>query len=253
MFFRDFLKGEFKKEGVDVGQLQTDEEANAGFMSILVTPDGERTVFCNRGANTCLDPEKIDQDYVKKADILHVSGYTFIQPPQRGAGRQIIGVAEEEGLQISLDLGLMSLKEVREEIESIMPSVDLLLLSEPELRILSNLEDRKEAGKQLLEKGPSVVVLKLGKKGCLTLTKEKESFAKGFSTNIVDMTGAGDAFNAAFIGGFERGWDLDRVTRFANTTGGISATNIGARSGLPEFGEVEKLLRRETSVENQGD
>lgn len=147
----------------------------------------------------------------------------------------------------------MSLKEVREEIESIIPSVDLLLLSEPELRILSNLEDRKEAGKQLLEKGPSTVVLKLGKKGCLTLTREEESFAKGFSINIVDTTGAGDAFNTAFIVGLEKGWGLDRVTRFANTTGGISATKVGARPGLPEFGEVEKLLRRERSVENQGD
>lgn len=74
-FSKIFLKEEFKKEGVDISQLQTDEGANSGFRSILVTPDGERTMFCNRGANTRLDPEKIDQDYVKKADILHVSGY----------------------------------------------------------------------------------------------------------------------------------------------------------------------------------
>ncbi|KXB03554.1 hypothetical protein AKJ47_01635 [candidate division MSBL1 archaeon SCGC-AAA261G05] len=249
-FFGRFLKREFRKEGVDISQLQTDGKVNSGFMFIMTTPDGERTMLCSRGANTRLALREIDTDYVKDTNNLHISGYSFLEPPQRDAVRQVVKVAENEDCQISLDPGILALKESLEEIESIMPSVDLLFLNKRELRILSDIEDIEVAGRQFLEMGPSTVVLKLGGEGCLALAKGRKSFAKAFPINIVDTTGAGDAFDATFIVGLERGWDLNKITKFANATGAISATKIGARSALPTFSEVEKFLSGEAGVEN---
>lgn len=245
--FSRFLVNEFEERGVEIKQLQRDDELSSGVMFVLITPDGERTMFSDRGANTRTDPKKIDFDYLKDAEYLHVSGYAFISSPQREAGRRIVEEARKKGLKISLDPSVLGAQEASGGIMSVLSQVDLLFLSRDELKVLSDEKDREKAAENLLEAGPSTIAMKLGEEGSLALTEDVRSFSEAFPTEVSGTTGAGDVFNAAFIAGLDRGWDLHKVNRFANAAGAISITELGARTRLPTFEEVESFLKRETN------
>ncbi|KXB07571.1 hypothetical protein AKJ54_00025 [candidate division MSBL1 archaeon SCGC-AAA382K21] len=237
-----FLKKDFEDEGIDIGQVQEDADLSSGVMFVLITPGGERTMFSSRGANSRFNPREMDLECLDGVEYLHISGYAFIQPPQRDAGKRIIKAARGRDLKISLDPSVLGLQKSREEIESILSYPDFLFISEPELRMLTEISDIEEASEQLLEKGPSLIALKMGKKGCYVFTEKKRIFMKAFSTDVRGTTGAGDAFNAAFLVGLDRGWSLEKIAKFANAAGAISVSKFGARSGLPKFKEVESFL-----------
>ena len=59
-----------------------------------------------------------------------------------------------------------------------------------------------------------------------------------FEVNVVDATGAGDAFAAGFIVGVWQGWSLERAARFANAVGGLCVTGLGAAGGVCSLAET---------------
>lgn len=245
--FGEFLVEKFEESGVKIDQLQRDSELSSGVMFVLITPEGERTMFSNRGANTRTDYQEIDFDCLTDAQYLHVSGYAFVTQPQHEAGKRIVEAAKREGLKVSLDPSVLGVQKAPEEIKEILPYVDLLFVSELELGVLSDEEDREEAAEVLLEAGPLIIAMKLGDKGCLALTEHERSFSEAFPAEVVGTTGAGDVFNSAFIAGLDRGWDLDRVTSFANAAGAISVTELGARTKIPTISEIESFLKSENN------
>lgn len=237
-----FLEKDFENEGIDISQVQEDADLSSGVMFVLIIPGGERTMFSSRGANTRFNPREMDLECLDGVNYLHISGYAFIQPPQRDAGKRIIRAAEERDLKISLDPSVLGLQKSQREIESILSYTDFLFISEPELKMLTKISGIEEAAERLLEKGPSLLALKMGRKGCLVLTEKKRVFMKAFPADVRGTTGAGDAFNAAFLVGIDRDWSLERIAKFANAAGAISVSKFGARSALPKFKEVESFL-----------
>ena len=65
-----------------------------------------------------------------------------------------------------------------------------------------------------------------------------------FAVDPVDMTGAGDTFDGAFVVNWLRGMDLSECVRFANAAGALTTTGLGAVTPIPRRAEVEKLLNR---------
>jgi sugar/nucleoside kinase (ribokinase family) len=116
------------------------------------------------------------------------------------------------------------------------------LLSEPEARFLSPLEDRMELAQALLALGPSVVVLKLGGEGCLVATAEEIHHVPGFSVPVVDTVGAGDSFAPAFIAGWLRGGTLRNSAILANAMGALTVTQRGAGTRIPGRDRLLELL-----------
>jgi len=89
---------------------------------------------------------------------------------------------------------------------------------------------------------PQVVVVTLGREGCLAVTADDEVRCPGFETEVVDTTGAGDCFNAAFLTGYLSGWSLERMANFGNAAAALSVTKLGPRAGIPTRKQVLKFL-----------
>ena len=101
--------------------------------------------------------------------------------------------------------------------------------------------DAKQLGEELLERGPGIVLLKLGAKGAMIVDNEIQHI-KGFKVNVADTTAAGDAFNGALAVGLAEGMDLSRAVRFANAAGAKTCETFGAQPALPTRMEVESLM-----------
>jgi sugar/nucleoside kinase (ribokinase family) len=81
-----------------------------------------------------------------------------------------------------------------------------------------------------------------GSEGCRVVTETKSLNVPAFTVEVVDPTGAGDAFVAGVAWGMAQRWPWPEVGRFANAMGALACCSLGAQASLPSLEEVEKLM-----------
>jgi len=105
--------------------------------------------------------------------------------------------------------------------------------------------------KYILDIGPKIVAITKGEKGSFIGTKEVKKFIPSINIEVVDTTGAGDAFIGAFLYLFstmkKRASDLtvnelSEMGSFANAAAALVTTKQGAISALPELDEVQAFM-----------
>jgi sugar/nucleoside kinase (ribokinase family) len=88
----------------------------------------------------------------------------------------------------------------------------------------------------------STVVVKMGGEGCLAKNMTDSLRCPAFKVPVVDVTSAGDIFNAGFLYGFLNGWSLAEAVRFANACGAMSVSKPGSAGMMSGFAEVKEFL-----------
>ena len=96
--------------------------------------------------------------------------------------------------------------------------------------------------KKLSEHGAHLVVYTRGALGCVAHWDNETHFFPAFPTEVVDTTGAGDAFHGAVLYGLYRQWAPEQTIRFAAATAALNCRALGGRTALPERAEVELFL-----------
>ena len=165
------------------------ERSGNGVIVSLVQPTGERTMCADRGVATDLQPEEVDPRWFADCTQLHVSGYALLREPVRFAAASAIAHARRAGARISIDLSSWSVirdygaARFRSELERLAP--DVVFANEDEDEILGG-------------RIPGVVwILKRGAAGASFDGVERAARP----AEVVDSTGAGDAFAAGWIVG----------------------------------------------------
>lgn len=241
--FAELALNRLAAAGVDLSCIQRDDKLTTGLVFIAVTPDGERTMFSCRGANSWLDAARLDEGYIAQADVFHLSGYALLAEPQRRAARRVVERAHRAGVTVSLDVGVEAAARVTEEVKALLPLVNLIFPNQAAAEHLTNRKG-EEAVRALLEYGVETVALKLGERGCV-VGREGEIFSvPTFAVEVQDTTGAGDSFDAGFILG--RLWNLGvcESAILANALGALAASTVGAGDALPGPEKAQALLRR---------
>jgi len=231
------------ESGVDVASVQRDNQASTGLIFIPVTPDGERTMFSHRGANARTDPAAIGPDALDGVRMLHVSGYAFLESPQREAAWRAIELAEQSGVAISLDTGLQPALSLTDDLLRLLPHLAMCVLGMDEAQALVGSTSPADTVAALIECGARTVGLKLGADGCLLADAAHVYHLPAFEVLTVDTTGAGDAFGAGLIFGRLRGLSLPAAGTLATALGSLATTVWGGGSVLPGRAEVIGLLR----------
>ncbi|MEM4879662.1 MAG: sugar kinase [Desulfurococcaceae archaeon] len=241
-----------RSDGVDVSRIRIDEKSVTGIAFVAYKSDGSRRFVFNlkQSASANLSPEDVDPEYISKAKVLHISGSTmYIGKEPREACLKAIEIARSSGLIISLDpnirIELSSIEHIRETFNTIIKNIDIILVGEDELTALTGERETKEAVNKIIGKGPKIVAVKMGKKGSVVFLENGETYkAKAFEVEEVDPTGAGDVFNAAFIYGYLKKWNPEKILLFANAAGAIKVTKQGPMEGPLSINEVVEFLRK---------
>jgi sugar/nucleoside kinase (ribokinase family) len=179
-------------EGFGVEVLGPVVAGDSGIVVSLIAGDGERTMASFRGVADELSPDEIQAEWLA-CDRFHVSGYALDGEPMRSAARRAVLAAREHGARISVDLAAATVVEAvgRGELR------DLLARLSPDV-VLCN-EDEDEAFGGALD-GPTWIV----KRGARGASVDGRDFPAEPVEQVVDSTGAGDAFAAGWIvGGIE--------------------------------------------------
>jgi ribokinase len=232
--------------GVGLDLVQKDAGVPTGLMFTAVTPDGERTMFGQRGANPYTDPATISPDTLRGVDLLHLSGYALLEAPQRQAALRALDLARQRALPVTLDTAYLPALQMPEVLRhQCLPGLDACILGLPEAQAMLGAGEPDAAVSSLLEAGVRLAALKLGAAGCLLADGASRCLSPAFPVNVVDTTGAGDAFSAGVIYARLHGLSLPALGALANALGALAATVPGAGTALPGRAEALAFLRRQ--------
>jgi ribokinase len=122
--------------------------------------------------------------------------------------------------------------------DELLSLVDVLTPNESELRILLGLradDPRPSQGlaRELRARGVENVVVTLGRSGALIMTDDIDTMVPAATVDVVDTTGAGDAFNAGLAVALAEGRDLVDAVCFGVACGGLACTKLGVIPSLP--------------------
>ncbi len=121
---------------------------------------------------------------------------------------------------------------------------EVLLATEDEARSLTGRRDPMASARELLSRGPKLVVLKRDVAGCVLITRDEVRIAPGLPVEARDATGAGDSLDAAVIFGYLQGLPLADLGTLANATGAAKVQKLGTGHNLPTLDEVRAMLER---------
>jgi len=186
-------------------------------------------------------------DAIAGAKIVHLSGISLaISVSACDSAFAAIEHARGHGVKVSFDtnprLKLWPLPRARAVMLAAIRQTDICLPSWDDVTELTGLTGRDEIVDFLLERGPTVVALKLGKDGAYVATPNERRVVPGRAVNAVDATGAGDCFGGAFIARLAAGDDPFAAARYANVAAALSTQGFGAVAPIPDRATVEKAL-----------
>lgn len=244
--FGDLVLQNLTADKVDTVGIQREANANTSFTFVAIASDGERS-FCHYiGANGELSEDDLNWDVIKTAKILHIAG-ALVMPKFDGQPMaNVLQKAKTFGITTSLDTAWDATGKWLETLEPCLPFVDIFLPSLTEAEHLTSTSELREITKFLRNYGISTIGIKMGERGSYVSTPEEELFVPAYSVNVVDATGAGDAYVAGFLAGTVKEWDLKKITELASATGAACVTAIGTTAGIKNLEETLKICEGST-------
>jgi len=244
--FGNFIIKNLKSEGVDVSGVKIDEDHPTG----IYFKEKRNSIIANvyyyrkGSAASFMVPEDLDEGYIASAKILHITGITpALSDTCRATVYKAIEIAKSHNITISFDpnirLKLWKDNEYKRVLLDIAQYADIVLPGLEEGKMLFGITEPESIAKKFLDMGAKIVALKLGNKGAMLVTQEQTIYQLSSKVKEVDPVGAGDGFDAGFIVGLLRGWELKECLRLANDVGAIVVSTKGDMEGLPTMEEVE--------------
>ena len=237
----------FTEDGMDLSGVEVVRGERSALTWIPVNPGGERCIYMFpnvTGKLSVLHVRNRFASHIRGAKHFHTEASQLPIVPLKEAMK----IAKEANVRIFFDMDVtprffaqMNLGR-QEELCDALKLVDVLKPCKAAAREMTGVTDYNRMADQLLNLGPKIVAITQGEDGCLIASKEKRVQVPAFRVNVVDTTGAGDAFMGGLSYGLLQGWDLERVGVFANACAALCCTKVGARA-MSKLEEVFSFVK----------
>ena len=237
--FGDEAVATLQNEKINTDYMLRDKHTSTGVGSVTLDGSGENRIIVVPGANLEFDLKDLDKI---KSLIRQSSIVIFQLEMDIHMTEAAIDYAHQQAVPVILNPA-----PARELNDQVLKQVTYLTPNETEAELLSgikirSIDDAKQAGKVLLNKGVNTVIITLAKEGALIINQDMIEHVPGFSVKTVDSVAAGDSFNGALAAGIVKGQDLVEAVKYANAVGAITVTKSGAIPSLPNTEEVEAFM-----------
>jgi sugar/nucleoside kinase (ribokinase family) len=237
--FGGFLRDELEHRGVDVGGLVIDANRPTGVTVVLARPD-DRAILTHAGTIADLRIELIDSTRLGRARHVHVSSY-FLQRRLAPKLPALFERVRAGGATTSVDPNWDPAERWDGGLRDLLGRIDVFLPNATEATRIADVTELDDAVLALAERA-GVVVAKAGADGALAAHGERLVRAPAPSIEVVDTTGAGDAFDAGYLASMLAGDPLKRSLAIANACGALSTRAVGGVDAQPTMDEVLTLL-----------
>ncbi len=229
--------------GVNITLVTEAGEKPTHLTAIVVTPNGERTIFGYRGASDHFGLDALELSRHARPEAIAVSGYALLGGEQLRAAQAIIEWGAAQCVPVFLDVPAALSASARRAVLQTRANVETLIVGLDEARQLSGSRDRREAT-AYLSGGRRRVVLTQGAGSLVYSGPDASLEVDPPAADSVDSTGAGDAFVAALVAARLSGLSPGDTLRAACAFGAVTTESPGAGLGLPGPTEVLAFLAR---------
>lgn len=227
------IRNGLKADKVDIRYVHAFEEARSSTSAVIVDSQGERMIITQRDTSIPAGTSWLPIERVGEANAV-LCDLRWLE-----AVRVVLTRARREGVPTVLDADLGG----REALPELLGLVDYAVFSAPSLHEFARGMSDADALQQVLRHGPRHAGVTLGARGYLWAERDgRTGHQPGFHVDVVDTTGAGDAFHGAFALGVAEGMAIEANVRRAAAVAALKCTRLGSRAGLPTRSELELFI-----------
>lgn len=241
------LLKDFEKVGVDTSRIRLKPKAKTGSVLCISDRGGRRSLYAQPGANSRLQIDDLDFDYINQAEIMHLTSFADDDQFQMSLG---LLVRLKPSVRLSFTPGAIYAAKGLNRLSPFLSRTQFLFVNLSELQQLTG-EELEDGVQKCRQAGCRTVVVTLGKGQKIGKTTavayirdaENEYIVEPYSLNLaaeVDTTGAGDAFAAGFLYSVVKGKGPAECGHLGDFVAKLCISNTGARRGLPTAEEVAR-------------
>ncbi|MCD6301244.1 MAG: ribokinase, partial [Staphylothermus sp.] len=239
--FAERLLDNFAKNKVDTKYISIDNTTHTGVAFILLEEStGENMIAVAPGADAHVSREDVEKAVlaIKESDIVLL---------QLEIPLETVVYAVKKAFEIGKKV-ILNPAPANQLPDEIYKYIYVITPNRVEAELLTGIkvntvEDAVKAGKILISKGVKYVVITMGSKGSVVVSKDIAEHVPAYKVEPIDTTGAGDAFNGALAVFLAEGYNIIEACKRANAAAAIQITKIGAQEGLPTREELEAFLK----------
>ena len=222
-----------RDEGVDVSHVVREPGATNQFAFILVDKStGHRTIMWHRHPDLYFREGDFPREAVTAGRLLHLDGH------EAAYSIQAAKWARQEKIPILLDA-----ERLKEGTLDLLPLADIIIADENFASLLCPGSTPDDFLKHLSRTySPRFCAITLGEKGSVGLFDKQLIRVPAYPVDVVDTTGAGDMYHAAFVYGTLKNWDIPDIMKFSSAVAALKCLHLGGRKGAPSIEEVKRFM-----------
>lgn len=245
--FGDAVVDYWAEEGVDATHVTRHPTAQTGLNFVEPDPAERHFTYRRKGsAASLMRPEDLPSEAIRAARCLHLSGITLaVSDDLRQTAFAAMTLAKEAGVPVSLDtnlrLALWEIEDARAVTHQAMADATIAVTSIDDSLHLTGLTDPSAIAAFYHKRGPKIVLVTMGAKGCLLSVGGAETAIPPAPANPIDSTGAGDSFAGSFLAYWLETGDPALAARRAAIVAAGTVSGLGAVWPIPRREEVLRI------------
>ena len=221
---------ELQTENVDCRFIITKKAPSATAAGFIEQDSGRRTIAFHRKVG--LKPADIRTSRYPIPRVIHLDGRDL------EASMKLARWGKRVGALISFDIG-----SIRNDVSAIFSLVDHLVVADAYALPFTGDRSAKQAIKRLTNQCSGSIVVTQGTKGATGLEKGELVHRPAFKVDVVDTTGAGDAFHVGYLFALLKGYGIADRLRIGAAVAALKCTRAGGRVGMPTLRQLNRFLR----------
>lgn len=255
-----FIEQYMKNVGIDTSNMVVDQagrKVGLAFTEILSPEECSILMYREQAADLYLEVSEVNEDYIKSAKTLLISGTALAQSPSREAAFKAIKDAKKHGIKVIFELDYrpytwQSPDEVSVYYSLVAEQSDIVIGTREEFDMMENLDhegDNEKTIKELFKSTPELVVIKHGVDGSYAYTKSGETYrGKAYKTKVLKTFGAGDSYASAFIYALIQGEDIETALKYGSASASIVVSKHSSSEAMPTVEEIKKLIAEDNTI-----
>jgi len=237
---------DFKEVPLNISLITYTNEYGTGSAYVVLTENGNRRIYAYSGAANTLSKKDIRTEDIVKTETLFLSSLKNFAPLKKAAK-----IARKNKIPVILNPGMLIIEQGFDIIKDFLNNIDILIISKREFHNLFHLSENNfihqkvnKLAQNIFKLGIKLLIITLGREGAMMINSEKSELIKPIDlVQVVDTTGAGDAFSAGFIYGFINNnsfkfEDIRHSIKIGNFVAGRCIQQLGARKGIPKVNDL---------------
>ncbi len=245
---------DFAHRGIGCEQIATSDEYPTSTTVILLVRGEDRRYIHAFGANRAFTTADLRHDWLAALKVFYLGGLLAMPGIQTHALRDVLAFCRSRGVVTVVDVVVPEGSGAMEQIRPLLSEIDYFLPNDDEARELTGSSEPREQLRLLIAAGAHNVIITRGPAGAIAGSSTSDTCCEigTYGANVVDPSGAGDAFSSGVITGVVRGWDLESTLRYAAALGSSATRAVGTTEGVFTAAEANQFVAVQSLTVTRG-